>query len=1173
MKNNNFSRLSFIATMLFVVFFSVSSFASSLPVFYGSGALAVPNNLINFEQNDGTSLNIYLQGDAVIHWYTTEDGYALLKNNNDIFEYATQDSYGNLVPSGVKARNTSERQSNELSVLSMTEKSLFYSNSQVNEFKANAAIGKENVSKMGGFPTTGTRKLLMILANFSNTTTTYTQTNFDNYMNQANYNGTGSFKDYYYEVSYGMLTINSTVTAWVKVPNTHDYYGPDAKWAEFIRDAVNAADAAGVDFSQFDNDGDGKVDGVAVIHQGPGQEETSNTTDIWSHNWALSYGGFNVVKDGKTVDAYTCQPEKSGTSIATIGVMCHEFGHNLGAPDYYDTDYATGGQFNGMGYWDLMDSGSYNGTPGGSKPAHHGAFTKILYGWVTPVTISSAAAISMTNSEQNKVIYKYTTTTANEYYLLENRQKLGFDASIPGAGLMIVHVHKDAMTTYENNDLNATYPQKVYPVCASATGNPGTTSASYGSINTAGCLFPYSTKTSFTDTTTPWAKSWAGALTAKPITNIVHNTTTKVVTFDFMGGGSVTPTAPAATTSAATGVSTTAATINGSVNANNATTTVTFEYGTTTSYGSTATATPSSLTGATATSVSANLTGLAASTTYNYRVKAVNSVGTTYGSNMTFTTTANPVAVTLPFTENFASTIPTGWSQVNTGTGVTDRWATSNTANAGGTAYEMKMSYLQVNPATARLVTPAINTTGVSSATLTFKHMLDAYATGVNIKVQTSTNKTTWTDVYSVAATATNINASTVTVNLTTNLNSSTTYIAFVVDGDLYQVDYYYIDNVSIVAGGGTTVVAPTVTTTAASAIAQTTATSGGNITSNGGGTITAAGVCYATTANPTTANSKVTTTTTSGAFTSSLTGLTANTVYYARAYATNSAGTAYGAQVTFTTLASTGGTTSDVTVGTGTSTQGYPLSPYYGYERSASLYTSAEIAKFGSISKLGWYPTVTTTTNVPVKIYIKTTTATTLTASTWATAISGATLVYSGTMAGTTANAWKEFTLSTAFNYTSGNLLVLVETNYGGAGTGASTGAKVRYTSKTNCHMYVRADNTAPTGTMTRNSYRPNVKITVTTAAKAPNFAMNSDVTEKTLSVYPNPASSVISLNLASEQVVNVQIYNIAGVKVSEATLNSDNNQIDVNGLANGTYILKMNDGEKSYTDKFIKF
>ena len=817
-----------------------------------------------------------------------------------------------------------------------------------------------------------------------------------------------------------------------------------------------------------------------------------------------------------------------------------------------------------------MASGSWNNN--GITPASHNAYTKVyVYGWATATTLDAAATVTVNNAETNKSFYRINSTTTNEFWLMENRQQTGFDAALPGHGLIIYHAHSGLAAAITSANINATYPQKFYPVCANATSNPGSTAATYGTINGAGCPFPGSgAKTSFTDATTPWMKSWASALTAKPITNIVENTTTKTITFTFMGG-SVTPTAPTATTAAASGVSTTSATLNASVNANNASTTVTFEYGTTTSYGSTVNGTPNTVTGATATSITAALTGLTASTTYNYRVKAVNSVGTTYGSNLTFTTTATPTSLNLPVTESFAaSTLPTGWATQNVGTGITERWSMSNTATAGGAAYELKCTYLNLSPATTRIITPAINTVGVSQVTFSFKHMLDAYAAGVTLRLQTSNDKTTWTNTsWSVATSATNIAAATVNVTVTTNLNSSTTYFALVADGNLYQIDYWYIDNISITSGSATTI--PTVTTTAASVITSSSATSGGNVTADGGATVSERGICYATTQTPTTANTKVTSGTGTGTFTANMTGLAALTTYYVRAYAINANGTAYGAQVSFTTLTGGGGGT--VIVGTGTSTQGYPINCYYGYERSASIYTAAEIGVVGSLTKVEWYPTVTTTYSVPVKIYIKQTTASTITAATWATSISGATLVYSGTMAGTTANTWKAFTLSTAFNFTGGtnNLMVLVETNYGGTGAGSSTGPAVQYTSATSKHMYVRADNTAPTTTGTVTSYRPNIRLTIAGSAAPQSTKQNVENNFGIISAYPNPTRGIITIQSEGD-VRSIDVYSITGAKVYSRSNDQTSKDVDLSNFSNGIYIVVVNDGIKNYNLKVVK-
>jgi M6 family metalloprotease-like protein len=498
---------------------------------------------ISYTQPDGSKLTILLRGDEFIHWAVTTDGYTIMTNSKGAYEYAALDNTGSLVFSGIQANDPVKRTASENAWLSGTAKGLYFSKAQVLNMKTTLEnVKAPNAPLMGTFPPSGTRKLLMILANFSNTTTTYGQANFNNYMNQLNYNGTGSFRDYYIEVSYGQLIVNTTVTVWVTLPNTHDYYGPDTKWGEFAYQAVVAANTqAAVNFAEYDNNSDGSVDGVAVIHQGQGQEETGNVNDIWSHSWDLTSAGYSAAQrtfDGVLVDDYTTMPERNSTGMGTIGVMCHEFGHNLGAPDFYDTDYSTNGSYSGTGYWDLMASGSWNGSSG-TKPAHPNAWIKAYMAWTTPVVLTTGQNRTLRNAQVYTDAVRFNTTTSNEYFLCENRQQTGFDVGIPGHGMIIYHVDGNYITLHMSaNNINAGSHQGMYPVCASATGNPPTV---YGSINGSACPYPGTgNKTSFTDVTTPHAHSWAGANTSYPLTSITENTSTKEVSFCFAGCTSVT---------------------------------------------------------------------------------------------------------------------------------------------------------------------------------------------------------------------------------------------------------------------------------------------------------------------------------------------------------------------------------------------------------------------------------------------------------------------------------------------------------------------------------------------------------------------------------------------------------------------------------------------------------
>ncbi len=1105
--------------------------------------------LVQYKQANGKTLAIFLKGDEKVKWATTEDGYTIMLNSNGVYEYAIQDMKGDLQLSGIEVNNIKERTAAEKELLSKVSKGLYYSPSQLSMMKSIWDIKSAEAQK--AFPTTGNRKLICILMGYKDKAFTKTQSDFNNLFNQVGYStggATGSVKDYYLENSWSQfnLTVDVfgpyTASQNMSYYGANDAYGNDQNPRALVTEAVNAADAS-ANFANYDNDGDGTVDGVYVIYAGYGEEAGASADAIWAHAWNIT----PVTKDGKTISKYSCSAElrgNSGTTITSIGVICHEFGHVLGAPDYYDTDYSTGGQFEGTGKWDMMASGSWNNN--GVTPAHHNAYTKVkVYGWATATVLSSATNVTVKPVKDNKSFYQINSTTSGEYWIMENRQQEGFDAYVPGHGLVIYHVHKDIATASSSNNINATYPQKMYPVCASATTNPGTTSSTYGSINSTGCPFPGSSnKTSFTDATTPNMKSWAGANTNSPMTSIAENATTKEITFAFMGGSGG-GTAPTATTVAASSITTSSATLNGTVNANNATTTVTFEWGTTTSLGNSINATPNSVTGTTNTNVTANLTGLSANTTYYYRVKAVSANGTTYGSTMSFTTAANPTSVTLPYSQTFSSSsMPTGWTTQNTGTSITERWSVSNTANAGGSAYEMKCTYQNVNPGTTRLITPAINTSGVSQVTLTFRHMLDAYSTGVTLRVQTSNDKTNWTNTsWSVATSSTNINATSVTVNITTNLNSATTYIAFVAEGNLYNIDYWYIDNVSVAAGSGATT--PTVTTGSVSNITSSTATVAGNVTADGGATVTERGICYSTSQNPTTANSKVASGSGTGSFSANLSGLAANTTYYARAYAINAQGTSYGSQVSFTT------TTSTVT--------------YCASKGSNSSYEWIDLVQFAGINRTsgndGGYKDMTSLQATVARgttytIYFSAGFASTAYTEYWA--------------------VWIDYNKNGTFDT---NEKVASGSSSSSGTLSASITIPTTATLGVTRMRVSMKYNAAPTACETF-SYGEvedySVNITSGTSAPSTDNPFAEELGNEKVdifTIYPNPASEKINVVLNGiEGEVSARIYDMRGAVVKFQMLTDRNNTIEINDLTPGVYMISIDDEKQPITKQFIK-
>lgn len=164
------------------------------------------------------------------------------------------------------------------------------------------------------------------------------------------------------------------------------------------------------------------------------------------------------------------------------------------------------------------------------------------------------------------------------------------------------------------------------------------------------------------------------------------------------------------------------------------------------------------------------------------------------------------------------------------------------------------------------------------------------------------------------------------------------------------------------------------------------------------------------------------------------------------------------------------------VTIGTGTSTQRQPFGSTYGYERSASIYTAAEIGDHGRITQIAWYVDTRKNNSIPTKIYLATTSNTTLTSTTWSSLTSSATQVFSANR-NFNSTGWAIIDI-TDFDFTTNNLLVLCETNEGGNGSGNQP--SFRYTSSTGMHQYWAQNSTAPTGNGTVNANRPNLQITI---------------------------------------------------------------------------------------------
>lgn len=377
---------------------------------------------------DGTEVKAQLVGDEFLHYYVSEDGTKYVQDESTGLYRKMTDEVTARRRSAVRRAQAQGRQKRML-----------------RKAQANNAFQ-------------GTKKGLIILAQFTDSKfkSGHDLALYERIANDENYSGNnfrGSIKDYFKAQSHGQFELDFDVAGICQLQHPYAYYGKnnsqkeDVKPGEMVAEACLWAHEHGINFSKYDWNGDGEVDQVFVLYAGHGEASYKDANTIWPHMYYLSASDYGkaLSLDGVTVDTYACSSELNGDgNLDGIGTFCHEFSHCMGFRDLYDTSYA--GWF-GMGDFDLMCSGSYNGD---SKcPAGYSAYEKAECGWLT--------LKDMTNIEQETSIVGVQPMSADgdayiiknkghedEYYILENRQKTGWDSYLPASGLMITHVDYDA---------------------------------------------------------------------------------------------------------------------------------------------------------------------------------------------------------------------------------------------------------------------------------------------------------------------------------------------------------------------------------------------------------------------------------------------------------------------------------------------------------------------------------------------------------------------------------------------------------------------------------------------------------------------------------------------------------------------------------------------------------
>ena len=271
-------------------------------------------------------------------------------------------------------------------------------------------------------------------------------------------NDAGTMTDYYTEISYGNFLLDGETGGWYQSSFTQSEAVNQVK--SYVSNIAALADAD-FNYGLYDNDGpdnipnsgddDGFVDGLVVVY--PGCLDGDN--NLWAHQSSLGSSQYitnDLAPDGQNiiVDTYMVCPELSagqGQSCNTdlifqMGTFAHEFGHVLGLPDLYDRD-SNDGDSEGVGEWCLMASANWLGN-NGDTPAHMSAWCKIEMGWIVPTIASSyeeAVPIAELATSPTAIKVWEDDYRSSRYFLIENRQKTGFDTGLNGEGLLIYHIN------------------------------------------------------------------------------------------------------------------------------------------------------------------------------------------------------------------------------------------------------------------------------------------------------------------------------------------------------------------------------------------------------------------------------------------------------------------------------------------------------------------------------------------------------------------------------------------------------------------------------------------------------------------------------------------------------------------------------------------------------------
>jgi M6 family metalloprotease-like protein len=400
---------------------------------------AIFGETLTFKQANGPDVRLLVSGDEHYARYETEDGYTVVYDKDrGLFCYALVLD-GSFVSSGVPLsespppglrRHLEEAEAVRQQKFNLRRLSRLPPVDLYAPIDTMRTLGPNNGLLPGRRVSTGKVRGLTVLVEFQDVTSTITRADVEEMLNGQNYTRNGNFcsaREYFLRVSSGQLDYTNTVVGPVRLSQNQQFYVNNL----LVREAMDLVVASGIDLRQFDSRGEGIIDAINFLYAGQSRYEEQ----LWPHNSyiELRYGNLQTY-------LYLLTGMGRTPADLSIGTFCHENGHLLCRfPDMYDYGNRDGDgvESAGIGAYCLMGSGNHLNR--GRTPSPVCAYLRDLAGWCDrEVDLNQPGDYEAVHGDYRTVM-KYKTDKLNEYFIIENRTRLGLDEHLPSSGLAIYH--------------------------------------------------------------------------------------------------------------------------------------------------------------------------------------------------------------------------------------------------------------------------------------------------------------------------------------------------------------------------------------------------------------------------------------------------------------------------------------------------------------------------------------------------------------------------------------------------------------------------------------------------------------------------------------------------------------------------------------------------------------